>query len=57
MSLPEPLPDRIVILGLLGTLALCFALVFWFVRLTPTPGAKPLQWREAPAHRTPPSLI
>jgi hypothetical protein len=42
---PEPLPDRVVILGLLATLMLCFALVFWTVRLAPGP----LQWRELPA--------
>ncbi len=34
---PEPLPDRVVILGLLATLMLCFALVFWSVRLAPGP--------------------
>lgn len=55
--LPEPLPDRVVIIGLLATLALCFALVFWFVRLSPAPSQQPLQWREAPAARRAPSLI
>jgi len=28
---------------------LCFALVFWTVRLAPGPGSSPLQWRELPA--------
>jgi len=46
---PEPLPDRVVILGLLATLMLCFALVFWSVRLAPGPGNQPLQWREQPS--------
>ena len=41
----NPLPDRVVILGLLITLGLCFALVFWSVRLNPRP-EPPLQWRE-----------
>ena len=50
MSPPsEPLPDRVVILGLLATLMLCFALVFWSVRLAPGPEQRPLQWREQPA--------
>ena len=49
---PEPLPDRIVILGLLVTLMLCFALVFWSVRLAPGAGQSPLQWRELPATPT-----
>ena len=44
-----PLPDRIVILGILATVALCFALVFWNVRLQPGPARQPLLWREAPA--------
>jgi hypothetical protein len=46
---PEPLPDRVVILGLLATLMVCFALVFWSVRLAPGPENRPLQWRELPA--------
>jgi hypothetical protein len=41
----NPLPDRVVILGLLITLGLCFALVFWSVRLNPRPEPQ-LQWRE-----------
>jgi hypothetical protein len=43
-----PLPDRMVILALAGTIALVFALVFWSVRLHPSPEA-PMLWREAPA--------
>jgi hypothetical protein len=54
---PEPLPDRVVILGLLATLMLCFALVFWTVRLAPGPGSSPLQWRELPATTTNRPLI
>jgi hypothetical protein len=38
-----------VLLGLLATLLLCFALVFWSVRLAPGPQQRPLQWREQPA--------
>lgn len=43
-----PLPDRTVLIGLLATLGLVFALVFWSVRLAP-PREPQLQWREAPA--------
>lgn len=43
---PPPLPDRTVVLGLLITLGLVFALIFWSVRLTPA-ADPPLQWREA----------
>ena len=43
-----PLPDRTVLIGLLATLGLVFALVFWTVRLSPSPDP-PLQWREQPA--------
>jgi hypothetical protein len=42
-----PLPDRVVIVALLATIGLCFALVFWTVRLRPAP--PPLQWRDRPA--------
>lgn len=38
------LPDRVVIVGLVATLGLVFALVFWFVRLQPAKEL-PLQWR------------
>jgi hypothetical protein len=49
-----PLPDRTVILGMLATLGLVFALIFWFVRLAPSTEA-PLQWREsAPLQRPAP---
>ena len=41
----NPLPDRTVILGMLITLGLVFALVFWFVRLAPSPEPA-LQWRD-----------
>jgi hypothetical protein len=44
----NPLPDRTVIVGLLATLGLCFALVFWFVRLNPSSDGQML-WREAPS--------
>ena len=44
----NPLPDRVVILGLLITLGVCFALVFWSVRLQP-PTEPPLQWRDGPS--------
>jgi energy-converting hydrogenase Eha subunit F len=43
-----PLPDRVVILGLLITLGMCFALVFWSVRLNPRPEPQ-LQWRDGPS--------
>jgi len=45
---PEPLPDRVVILGLLATLMLCFALVFWTVRLAPGLGAHPCNGVSSP---------
>jgi hypothetical protein len=41
----NPLPDRVVIVGLVATLGLVFALVFWFVRLQPA-RELPLQWRD-----------
>ncbi|MFM2080470.1 MAG: hypothetical protein RLZZ219_1152 [Cyanobacteriota bacterium] len=50
-----PLPDRTVVLGLLTTLGLVFALVFWFVRLSP-PSEPPLQWRDTPQQRPPAGL-
>ena len=31
----SPLPDRVLILGLLITLGVCFALVFWSVKRVP----------------------
>ena len=43
----NPLPDRTLLIGLLATLGLVFALVFWSVRLAP-PSQPPLQWREGP---------
>jgi hypothetical protein len=42
-----PLSDRTVIVALIATVALVFALVFWTVRLHPAP-EQPLQWRQAP---------
>ena len=48
MSTPPTLPDRTVVLGLLITLGLVFALVFWSVRLSPA-ADPPLLWRQAPA--------
>lgn len=42
-----PLPDRTVILALLATVGVCFALVFWQVRLQPRQEL-PLQWRQGP---------
>jgi hypothetical protein len=50
-----PLPDRTVVLGLLTTLGLVFALVLWFVRLAPSQEA-PLLWREPPSQRPPAGL-
>jgi hypothetical protein len=47
-----PLPDRVVILGLLLTVALCFALAFWAARLSP-PADPPLLWRDTPAEPAP----
>jgi hypothetical protein len=43
-----PLPDRAVIVGLLITIGLCFAMAFWYARLHP-PMAPPLLWRNGPA--------
>jgi hypothetical protein len=47
----KPLPDRVAILGLLATVVLCFALVFWFVKGTPSPARDPMLWRETPTSR------
>ena len=44
-----PLSDRVVIVALIATVALVFALVFWTVRLHPTQEQQPLQWRQGPA--------
>ncbi len=43
-----PLPDRVVLLVLLSTIALCFALVLWTVKLQPRPEPQ-LQWRDGPS--------
>lgn len=42
-----PLPDRAVIVAILSVIGLCFALVFWTVRLQPA-RESPLLWRQAP---------
>lgn len=44
----NPLPDRVVIVALIGTVALVFAIVFWSVRLQPAPES-PLLWRQEAA--------
>jgi hypothetical protein len=49
----NPLPDRVVLIGLIATIGLCFALVFWTVKLQPGP-ERQLQWRETPAPSTQP---
>jgi hypothetical protein len=41
----NPLSDRTVVVALLGTVALVFALIFWTVRMAPPEPA--LRWREA----------
>lgn len=43
-----PLPDRIVILGLVLAVGICFALAAWTARLAPAP-EPPLQWRSPEA--------
>jgi hypothetical protein len=48
----NPLPDRTVIVGLIATLGLVFALVFWFVRLSPSQ-EPPMLWREQPGRQLP----
>ena len=48
----NPLPDRTVIIGMVATLGLVFALVFWFVRLSPSQ-TLPLQWRDTAPAPTP----
>ena len=52
----NPLPDRVVILALVLSVALCFALVFWAARLNPS-GAPPLQWRSPGPERPAAPLI
>ena len=46
-----PLPDRVVVLALLVTIGVCFALAFWTVRLHPS--EPPLQWRTGPSAQRP----
>jgi len=43
-----PFSDRVVIVALICTVALVFALVFWSARLQPAPTA-PLLWRQGPS--------
>ncbi|MFN9620745.1 MAG: hypothetical protein ACK55X_13650 [Synechococcaceae cyanobacterium] len=50
----KPLSDRVVVVALVGTVALVFALVFWTVRLAPSPEG-PLQWREGAPEALAPS--
>jgi hypothetical protein len=45
-----PLPDRVVILGLILGVALCFALAFWAARVG-SGSEPPMLWRTAPASR------
>ncbi|MCS5700021.1 hypothetical protein NZK32_13330 [Cyanobium sp. FGCU-52] len=49
-----PLPDRIVILGLVLAVGICFALAAWTARLAPAPDP-PLQWRSPEALPATPS--
>jgi hypothetical protein len=51
----NPLPDRTVIIGILATLGLVFALVFWYVRLAPST-EPPMLWKEQPALERPKPL-
>ena len=51
----NPLPDRTVIIGMLATLGLVFALVFWYVRLAPSTEA-PMLLKEQPALESPKPL-
>ena len=46
----SPLPDRVVIVVIVATIGLCFALALWSVRLQPA--EPPLQWRPAAAKET-----
>ncbi|UPM50411.1 MULTISPECIES: hypothetical protein [unclassified Synechococcus] len=50
----NPLPDRTVIIGMLATLGLVFALVFWYVRLAPSTES-PMLWKDPPALESPSS--
>lgn len=43
-----PLPDRVVIVAMVCTIGVCFALVLWTVKLNPRLEL-PMQWRDAPA--------
>jgi hypothetical protein len=48
----NPLPDRTVIVGILATVGVVFALVFWFVRLSPSVDP-PMLWKEQPRLEAP----
>jgi hypothetical protein len=48
----NPLPDRVVIVGLIAVIGLCFALAFWTVRLNPSREPH-LQWRQGPSAQLP----
>jgi hypothetical protein len=48
----NPLPDRTVIVGILATLGLVFALIFWTVRLSPST-EPPMLWKEQPNLKAP----
>ena len=48
----QPASDRTVLISLLITIGLVFALIVWFVKLTPNPSA-PLLWRDGPSQRAP----
>jgi len=50
----NPLPDRVVIVALVCTIGLCFALAFWTVRLQPA--EQPLQWRQGPSAQSQPGV-
>jgi hypothetical protein len=50
----NPLPDRVVLVGLVATIGLCFALVLWTVKLQPHPEPQ-LQWRDSKPWRNGPS--
>lgn len=47
-----PLSDRSVIVAIVATLGLVFALVFWFARLNP-PRPEPLLWKDPPGLQAP----